>query len=94
MKRKVFFTGICAVVIATAAIFVSIHNEKIGQVALLMQNVEALTSGEVIPGKICYYKGTTDYVDRIPCTADYPNIGKCGARIVAFYSTQTAQCYE
>ena len=61
----------------------------------MQANVEALTSGEVLPGKICYYKGTDVYTDLIPCTADYPNIGPCGDRIQAFYSkSNTAQCYK
>lgn len=94
MKKKVFLAGICAMIIIVGAIFVSKQNDKIGQIALLMQNVEALTNGEILPGKVCYFTGKSSYEDRIPCTADYPNIGKCGERILAYYSTESAQCYE
>lgn len=94
MKKKVFFIAICAMIITVGVIFVSKQNDKIGQIALLMQNVEALTSGETLPGLVCYYKGTTKLVDLIPCTATYPNIGKCGERIKTWYSNDSAQCYE
>lgn len=94
MKKKVFFIAICAMIITVGVIFVSKQNDKIGQIALLMQNVEALTHGETLPGKICYFSGKSNYEDRIPCTVAYPNIGKCGERVTAFYSTENAQCYE
>lgn len=94
MKSKVFIIGVFAIVIAIGAIFVYGQNENIGKIALLMENVEALTSGETLPGKICYYKGKSKYEDRIPCTADYPNIGKCGSRITSWFSTESGQCYE
>lgn len=82
-------------VIAAGAVFISSQKEKMEQSFSLMQsNVEALANGETQTGKVCYYKGTTTYADYIPCTADYPNIGKCGARVNAYYSQDKGQCYE
>lgn len=69
------------------------HDEK-KLTDVVLANVEALATGDELKGKICFYKGKTDYETRIPCTADYPNIGKCGERIRAFYSKESAQCYE
>lgn len=60
----------------------------------LLANIEALTSDEVLEGKICRYKGTTSYGDYLPCTASYPNIGPCGERTFDYYSNDTGQCYS
>lgn len=57
-----------------------------------MANVEALVQSEEIEGLVCYYKGTENYEERIPCVADYPNIGPCGERVRAFFSSNKAQC--
>lgn len=80
--------------LATGGMFVVKQNDKIGKIALLMQNVEALTGDEIISGKICYYQGNSIYADYIPCVAPYPNIGKCVERVKAFYSQDKGQCYE
>lgn len=59
-----------------------------------LANIEALASGETIEGEVCFYKGNSVYETRIPCEADYPNIGPCGERVAGFYSTDRAQCYK
>ena len=58
------------------------------------KKMELSDLGEDQSGKICYYKGTTTYADYIPCTADYPNIGKCGTRTNAYYSKDKGQCHD
>ncbi len=57
-------------------------------------NIEALATGEVIEGAVCFYKGNSVYEKRIPCEADYPNIGACGELIAGFYSNDHAQCHR
>ena len=59
---------------------------------LALANIEALTDGEVIEGAVCFYKGNEIYEKRIPCMADYPNIGPCGEPEYGFYSSNRAQC--
>lgn len=90
-KRLVFiFGGIVVVVALTLAIQLSYSSSD----SLLFANIEALTQGEVLPGKECRYQGSTIYGDYILCTASYPNIGQCGTRIKGYYSSDTGQCYE
>ena len=88
--KKIFCTMAIA---ALLLVSYSVHDEK-KLTDVVLANVEALATGDELKGKICFYKGKTDFETRIPCTADYPNIGKCGERIRAFYSKDTAQCYE
>ena len=90
------FLGLVAIaVFATIAIWNYQQNKKLEQLSdLALANIEALARGEVLKGKICYYKGTSVYGDYYPCTADYPNIGKCGPRVKTYYSKDKGQCYE
>lgn len=80
------------VMVAAISINLVANKEKDEFSPLMLANIEALADNEDQSGKICYYKGTSTYADYIPCTADYPNIGSCGTRETAYYSTDKAQC--
>jgi hypothetical protein len=62
--------------------------------SLLMRNAEVLANDEVLSGKECRFPGSSEYGDWIPCTASYPDLGKCGGRVAGYYSSDTGQCYE
>lgn len=91
--KKIFSTLAVAAALFAGYNTYTTQNKNV-VVGVALANVEALATGDELKGKICFYKGKTDYETRIPCTADYPNIGKCGERIRAFYSKESAQCYE
>ena len=92
MKKKWFFAG-AVLLMAAAAVTVHLTREQSVSFDLLSANVEALTNGEILNGKICHYYGTEIYGDYIPCKAQYPNIGPCGEREHTFYSNNTGQWY-
>jgi len=92
MKKKSVL--ILASLACAAAVYLSANSQKTSALDLIKQNVEALTQDEILPGKTCRYSGSSTYGDYIPCTASYPNIGKCGSRENGYYSTDTGQCYE
>lgn len=94
MKKKIFGAAFIATMAVAAGLNFGQSNNDARLSDLVLENVEALANDEVIPGKICYYRGTSVYEDYIPCIANYPNIGKCGMRERAFYSKSTGQCYE
>ena len=94
MKKKIFG----AVFITAMAIIAGWNfNQSKNETQLLdlaMANVEALASGEDTSVKICFYPGTSNYDELIPCDAAYPNIGKCKERQWRYYSKDKAQCFE
>lgn len=92
MKKKESIVAFIAVIAMVSGI--NVFNVQKSDVLsdIAMANVEALAQSEEIEGSVCFYKGTEDYEDRIPCTADYPNIGPCGERVRAFFSDNKAQC--
>lgn len=83
-----------AIVVASAAAYLYNQFESSTIVTATLANIEALASGETIEGAVCFYKGNSVYEKRIPCVADYPNIGDCGEPEYGFYSTDHAQCHK
>ena len=65
-----------------------------GAESFLLENVEALASGEVVGGKECRYKGTGPLDTWFECTSDYPNLGPCGERVTKCFSDNKAQCLK
>ncbi len=95
MKKKVLLGIFALAIIATVGFGVrESMRSNVNMSDLTLANVEALANNENLPGKECSFKGSSVYGDYIPCTADYPNIGKCGERKEAFYSADKGQCYE
>lgn len=92
MKKTVFKTLLVAafMMVAGYSVYSSQQNAEMSDLALA--NIEALANGEVIQGAVCFYKGNELYEKRIPCKADYPNIGPCGEPEYGFYSSNRAQC--
>lgn len=86
---KTLFVATFALV-APYSVYSTQQNSEMSDLALA--NIEALTDGEVIEGAVCFYKGNEIYEKRIPCMADYPNIGPCGEPEYGFYSSNRAQC--
>lgn len=94
MNKKIF-GAVLITAIAFAASWNFHQNKNQTKLSdLALANVEALANGENISGKICFYQGTTNYDEFIPCDAKYPNIGKCKERVLDHYSKDQAQCYE
>lgn len=95
MKRKLLGIAVMAVV-AVVATFGYLQNKKANMLTMdpALANVEALATGEELPGRVCFYKGNEHYELRIPCKADFPNIGDCGEAEWAFYSDNRAQCHD
>lgn len=94
MKKKlIILVGGAMMLTGAAIVGINGVTPKV-DMSLFTQNVQALAQAEELPGKVCYYSGTSTYGDWIPCTAAYPNIGKCGTRTNGYYSTDKAQCYE
>lgn len=94
MKLKIWGAVLFTAIAVTAGWNYSQSKNKMKLTYLALANVEALANGEDQSGKICYYNGTTTCADYIPCTADYPNIGKCGTRTNAYYSKDKGQCRD
>ncbi len=95
MKKKIIIGLICPYTFGSHRLRVSENlKSDINLSDLAMTNVEALAINEHLPGKECRYKGSSTYADYIPCTTNYPSIGKCGSREMAYYSADTGQCYE
>lgn len=92
MKKSVLkFLFVAAFpMVASYNVYSSQQNTEMSDLALA--NIEALADGEVIQGAVCFYKGNELYEKRIPCKADYPNIGPCGEPEYGFYSSNRAQC--
>lgn len=91
MKIKILGLAIVAV---SAAAYLYNQFESRTIVTATLANIEALASGETIKGAVCFYKGNSVYERRIPCVADYPDIGDCGDPEYAFYSNDRAQCHK
>ena len=92
MKKSVFKFLFAAVFTMTAGHIVYSSQQNTEMSDLALANIEALADGEVIQGAVCFYKGNELYEKRIPCKADYPNIGPCGEPEYGFYSSNRAQC--
>jgi len=94
-EEKIFGLIVAFAVIAIAATANYVYNKK-AEMALdaALANIEALATGEEVAGAVCFYKGNSNYERRIPCTADFPNIGSCGDPVWGFYSDDKAQCIK
>lgn len=92
MNKNVLKVAFVAAIAMIGGINVFNAQKPIDLSDVAMANVEALAQSEDIEGLLCYYYGTENYEDRIPCSAKYPNIGPCGERERAFFSDNKAQC--
>ena len=94
MKKKIFGVALIAAMALAAGWNFNQSKNEVELSDLALANVEALASGEDTSGKICFYPGTSNYDELIPCDAAYPNIGKCKERQWRYYSKDKAQCFE
>lgn len=92
MKKKLLGIVILLITISSTIIYIQNKNNIEITDPIVLANIEALATGETIKGGVCFYKGNEFYEKRIPCKADYPNIGPCGEPEYGYYSDNRAQC--